>query len=48
MLARICGTMWSQLWTSRSKGEGDDTVYVDEIDVVNADCENVFEAVEQV
>jgi hypothetical protein len=29
-------------------GEGDDTVYVDELDVVNADCENVFETVEQV
>ena len=27
-------------------GEGDDTVYVDEPDVVNADCQNVFEAQE--
>jgi Ca2+-binding RTX toxin-like protein len=25
-------------------GPGDDTVYVDELDVVNEDCENVFEA----
>jgi Ca2+-binding RTX toxin-like protein len=26
-------------------GEGDDTVYVDELDVVNPDCEEVFTAV---